>query len=74
MPYLDEWAAFEMDYSVSLSEAIQALLNASLQVPISGDVRVRLALFLLPLSGLTDHWSIILMCYSLTMLWTSIAG
>ncbi|KAB5519013.1 hypothetical protein DKX38_023332 [Salix brachista] len=40
MPYLDEWAAFEMDYSVSLSEAIQALLNASLQVPISGDVRV----------------------------------
>lgn len=40
MPYLDEWAAFEMDYSVSLSEAIQALLNASLQVPISGNVRV----------------------------------
>ncbi|KAF9664303.1 hypothetical protein SADUNF_Sadunf16G0004300 [Salix dunnii] len=40
MPYLDEWAAFEMDYSVSLSEAIQALVNASLQVPISGNVRV----------------------------------
>lgn len=40
MPYLDEWSAFEMDYSVSLSEAIQALLNASLQVPISGNVRV----------------------------------
>jgi hypothetical protein len=55
MPYLDEWAAFEMDYSVSLSEAIQALLNASLQVPISGNVRVRFTLFLLPLSGLTDQ-------------------
>ncbi|XP_011040079.1 PREDICTED: protein ENDOSPERM DEFECTIVE 1-like [Populus euphratica] len=40
MPYLDEWAAFEMDYSISLSEAIQALLNASLQVPISGNVKV----------------------------------
>ncbi|XP_011005794.1 PREDICTED: protein ENDOSPERM DEFECTIVE 1-like [Populus euphratica] len=39
MPYLDEWAAFETDYSVSLSEAIQALLNASLQVPISGNAR-----------------------------------
>ncbi|KAJ6991800.1 hypothetical protein NC653_015216 [Populus alba x Populus x berolinensis] len=39
MPYLDEWSAFEKDYSVSLSEAIQALLNASLQVPISGNAR-----------------------------------
>ncbi|KAI9391832.1 hypothetical protein POPTR_006G000400v4 [Populus trichocarpa] len=39
MPYLDEWSAFETDYSVSLSEAIQALLNASLQVPISGNAR-----------------------------------
>jgi hypothetical protein len=55
MPYLDEWAAFEMDDSVARSEAIQALLNASLQVPISGNVRVRFTLFLLPLSGLTDQ-------------------
>ncbi|CAK7323397.1 unnamed protein product [Dovyalis caffra] len=39
MPYLDEWSAFESDYSVSLSETIQALLNASIQVPISGNVR-----------------------------------
>ncbi|XP_050288144.1 protein ENDOSPERM DEFECTIVE 1-like isoform X2 [Quercus robur] len=36
--YLEEWSALEEDYSVSLSEAIQALLNASLQLPI-GNVR-----------------------------------
>jgi hypothetical protein len=51
MPYLDEWSAFETDYSVSLSEAIQALLNASLQVPISGNARVCFTLFLWSLSG-----------------------
>ncbi|KAL0012022.1 hypothetical protein SO802_007130 [Lithocarpus litseifolius] len=38
IPYLEEWSALEEDYSVSLSEAIQALLNASLQLPI-GNVR-----------------------------------
>ncbi|KAL5073966.1 hypothetical protein RYX36_012950 [Vicia faba] len=27
-PYFDEWSAMEEDYSVSLTEAIQALLNA----------------------------------------------
>lgn len=40
MPYLEEWSALEPDYSVSLSEAIQALLNASLRLPISGNVKV----------------------------------
>ncbi|KAM3701150.1 hypothetical protein ACJW31_05G150700 [Castanea mollissima] len=38
IPYLEEWSALVEDYSVSLSEAIQALLNASLQLPI-GNVR-----------------------------------
>ncbi|KAF5742808.1 hypothetical protein HS088_TW09G00868 [Tripterygium wilfordii] len=40
MPYLEEWSAFEEDYVVSLSEAIQALLNASVQIPVGGNVRV----------------------------------
>lgn len=40
MPYLEEWGALEGDYSKSLSEAIQALVNASLQLPIGGNVRV----------------------------------
>ncbi|CAI8590468.1 unnamed protein product [Vicia faba] len=39
-PYLDEWSAMEEDYSVSLTEAIQALLNASTQLPTGGNVRV----------------------------------
>ncbi|XP_044496043.1 protein ENDOSPERM DEFECTIVE 1 [Mangifera indica] len=39
MPYLEEWGALEGDYSKSLSEAIQALVNASLQLPIGGNVR-----------------------------------
>ncbi|GLT64400.1 hypothetical protein SLA2020_368970 [Shorea laevis] len=34
IPYLAEWSALEEDYSISLSETIQALLNASLQLPI----------------------------------------
>ncbi|KAI9160978.1 hypothetical protein LWI28_013342 [Acer negundo] len=40
MPYLDEWSGFEGDYSVSLSEIIQALLNTSLQLPIGGNIKV----------------------------------
>ncbi|KAI5446941.1 hypothetical protein KIW84_014695, partial [Lathyrus oleraceus] len=39
-PYLDEWSAMEEDYSVSITEAIQALLNASAQLPTGGNVRV----------------------------------
>ncbi|KAF5472585.1 hypothetical protein F2P56_009293 [Juglans regia] len=34
IPYLEEWSALEVDYSISLQEAIQALLNASIQLPI----------------------------------------
>ncbi|CAJ2658106.1 protein ENDOSPERM DEFECTIVE 1-like [Trifolium pratense] len=40
IPYLDEWSAMEEDYSVSITEAIQALLNASMQLPTGGNVRV----------------------------------
>ncbi|KAJ4704124.1 QWRF motif-containing protein 2-like [Melia azedarach] len=39
MPHLDEWCAFEEEYSNSLSEAIQALLNTSIQLPIGGNVK-----------------------------------
>lgn len=44
MPYLDEWTDLEGDYSSSLSGATKALQDASLRLPITGNVRVRLAL------------------------------
>ncbi|CAL0334523.1 unnamed protein product [Lupinus luteus] len=40
IPYLDEWSALEEDYSVSITEIIQALLNASVQLPTEENVRV----------------------------------
>ncbi|XP_057430686.1 protein ENDOSPERM DEFECTIVE 1-like [Lotus japonicus] len=40
MPYLEEWSSMEEDYSVSLTEATQALVNASVQLPVGGNVRV----------------------------------
>ncbi|OIW13890.1 hypothetical protein TanjilG_31779 [Lupinus angustifolius] len=40
IPYLDEWSALEEDYSVSITEAIQALLNASVQLPTEENVRI----------------------------------
>ncbi|PON57696.1 QWRF family [Parasponia andersonii] len=40
VPYLDQWSALEGDYSVSLAESIQALLNASTQLPLGTNVRV----------------------------------
>lgn len=40
IPYLDEWSAMEENYSVSINEAIQALLNASVRLPTGGNVRV----------------------------------
>lgn len=40
IPYLDEWSAMEEDYSVSINEAIQALLNASVRLPTGGNIRV----------------------------------
>ncbi|CAK9177173.1 unnamed protein product [Ilex paraguariensis] len=39
IPYLDQWSAFEEEYSTSLSGASSALLNFSLQLPVSGNVR-----------------------------------
>ncbi|WCJ23754.1 hypothetical protein M5689_005763 [Euphorbia peplus] len=39
MPYLEEWSSLEADYSTSLLEAIQALSNVSLRLPISGNIR-----------------------------------
>lgn len=41
MPYLNEWSALEGDYSSSLSGVIKALEDASLRLPINGNVRVR---------------------------------
>ncbi|XP_065855229.1 protein ENDOSPERM DEFECTIVE 1-like [Euphorbia lathyris] len=39
MPYLEEWSSLEEDYSACLLEAIQALSNVSLRLPISGNIR-----------------------------------
>ncbi|KAK7303477.1 hypothetical protein RJT34_14384 [Clitoria ternatea] len=40
IPYLDEWSTMVEEYSVSINEAVQALLNASVQIPVGGNVRV----------------------------------
>ena len=40
IPYLDEWSTLQEDYSVYLSEAAQALLNAAVQLPIGVNVKV----------------------------------
>ncbi|CAL0309164.1 unnamed protein product [Lupinus luteus] len=40
IPYLDEWSALEEDYSVSIAETIQGLMNALVQLPTGGNVRV----------------------------------
>ncbi|XP_052182240.1 protein ENDOSPERM DEFECTIVE 1-like [Diospyros lotus] len=42
MPHLDEWDTLEEEYSSSLSGVIHALVNASLQLPVSGNVQVDL--------------------------------
>ncbi|KAJ8620329.1 hypothetical protein MRB53_028858 [Persea americana] len=39
IPYLDEWATLEEDYSSSISGAVKALHDASLRLPIIGNVR-----------------------------------
>ncbi|XP_072969759.1 uncharacterized protein [Typha angustifolia] len=39
MPYLDEWTILEGDYSSSLSGATKALQDASLRLPIIGNVK-----------------------------------
>ncbi|KAK8468841.1 hypothetical protein PHAVU_006G134011 [Phaseolus vulgaris] len=40
IPYLDEWSTMTEEYSVSITEVIQALVNASVQLPVGGNVRV----------------------------------
>ncbi|PSS10453.1 Protein ENDOSPERM DEFECTIVE like [Actinidia chinensis var. chinensis] len=40
MSYLDEWSTLEGEYLSSLSGAIHALLNASVQLPFCGNVQV----------------------------------
>lgn len=40
IPYLDEWSTMMEEYSVSITEAIQALVNASERLPVGGNVRV----------------------------------
>ncbi|XP_027931567.1 LOW QUALITY PROTEIN: protein ENDOSPERM DEFECTIVE 1-like [Vigna unguiculata] len=40
IPYLDEWSTMTEEYSVSITETIQALVNASVQLPVGGNVRV----------------------------------
>ncbi|KAI3466280.1 hypothetical protein Pfo_022943 [Paulownia fortunei] len=39
MPYLDEWATLEEDYSTSLLGTTTALLSSSVRLPVSGEVR-----------------------------------
>ncbi|KAF9624406.1 hypothetical protein IFM89_011331 [Coptis chinensis] len=39
LPYLDEWSTLEDDYSTSLGGAIKALQDASLRLPVTGNVR-----------------------------------
>lgn len=39
IPYLDDWATLEGDYSSSLSGAAKALQDASLRIPVVGNVR-----------------------------------
>lgn len=40
MPYLDEWSTLEGEYLPSLTGVIDALVNASLQLPVSGNVQI----------------------------------
>ncbi|KAK7301193.1 hypothetical protein RJT34_12054 [Clitoria ternatea] len=37
--YLDEWSTMVEEYLVSINEAVQALLNASVQIQVGGNVR-----------------------------------
>lgn len=40
IPYLDEWSTMMEEYSVSITEVIQALVNATVRLPVGGNVRV----------------------------------
>ncbi|KAG5005770.1 hypothetical protein JHK82_023752 [Glycine max] len=40
IPYLDEWSTMMEEYSVSITEVIQALVNATVRLPVGGNVRL----------------------------------
>ncbi|KAK7292979.1 hypothetical protein RJT34_15838 [Clitoria ternatea] len=40
IPYLDEWSTMIEEYPIFINEAVQALLNASVQIPVGGNVRL----------------------------------
>lgn len=40
IPYLEQWTTIEDEYSTSLSETSEALLNASLRLPLDADIKV----------------------------------
>ncbi|KAF3576269.1 hypothetical protein DY000_02035965 [Brassica cretica] len=40
MPLLEQWTTLEEEYSTSLSETTEALLNASLRLPLDADIKV----------------------------------
>ncbi|XP_071709216.1 protein ENDOSPERM DEFECTIVE 1 [Rutidosis leptorrhynchoides] len=42
MPYLDEWSAFEEEYTCSLSGTTTALTNSLLSLPVTGNVQVNI--------------------------------
>lgn len=45
IPCLEEWTVIEEDYSTSLSETTEALVNASLRLPLDVDIKVYNMLF-----------------------------
>ncbi|KAF8101277.1 hypothetical protein N665_0208s0061 [Sinapis alba] len=40
IPYLEQWTTLEDDYSTSITETSDALLNASLRLPLDADIKV----------------------------------
>ncbi|KAG2332145.1 hypothetical protein Bca52824_003325 [Brassica carinata] len=40
IPYLEQWTNIEEEYSISVSETSEALLNASLRLPLDADIKV----------------------------------
>lgn len=42
-PCLEQWSAIEEEYSTSVSQTIQAFSNASLRLPLDGDIMVSCA-------------------------------
>lgn len=46
MTNLDEWSTLEGEYLSSLSGVIDALVNASLQLPVGGNVQVDVSVYL----------------------------